>query len=296
MEIQYYLTFREVAECGSYTRAGERLGYAQSTVTVQMQKLEKAYGAPLFERYGRTLRLTEAGHALLLYAERIAEAYTESFAAFESRGVGTLMVGTIETMAAFLLPAYLQRFREDYPGVKLRVFPTSQREILTKIKQGEWDIGFILDPPLNDPELDVTTVREEKLVIVSSADHPFAGKHTIAIRDMQEQSLIVTERTCTYRAAMEHALAENRIKANIVSELGSIEAIKQCIRAGLGAALLPYITVEAEVKRGELQISEPDRAWLQPFYTQIVLSKKKKQGLPIRRLLELLQEPALKSG
>ncbi|CAM4286085.1 LysR family transcriptional regulator [Paenibacillus tarimensis] len=289
MDIQYYLTFREVAACGSFTRAGERLGYAQSTVTVQIQKLEKAYGAPLFERYGRTLRLTEAGVALSRYAEQITDAYNESLAVMQSPNFGTLMVGTIETLAAFFLPAYLQRFRNDYPGIALAVYPTNEREVLSRVKQGEWDVGLILDPLLYDPELETVMLREERLVIISGDAHPFAGKDVISIRDFEKQSMILTERTCTYRAAMEHAIADHKVKVNIVSELGSIEAIKQCVRAGLGAALLPYVTVEAEVKRGELHISKPDPQWLPPFYTQLVISRKKKPALPLRRLLELLQ-------
>jgi DNA-binding transcriptional LysR family regulator len=101
MDFIYLHTFCEVARCGSLTRAAETLGYAQSSVTTQVQKLEEQYGAVLFERYGRRMRLTQAGEVLFLYARQILALQAEARAHLSDQQTGTLTIGTIETLAAY---------------------------------------------------------------------------------------------------------------------------------------------------------------------------------------------------
>ena len=105
MDLLYLHTFREVARWGSFTRAADELGYAQPTVTAQMQKLEQSYGALLFERHGRKLRLTQAGEALLRYARELTRLYGESKDVVSSQSRGPIRIGTIDTLAAYFLPA-----------------------------------------------------------------------------------------------------------------------------------------------------------------------------------------------
>lgn len=104
MELTYLKTFREVAKWGSFTRAAETLGYAQSSITTQIQKLEESYGAVLLERFGRKMRLTMAGETLLQYADDIVRLHEESKEVLSTQSKGTLTIGTIETLAAFFLP------------------------------------------------------------------------------------------------------------------------------------------------------------------------------------------------
>jgi DNA-binding transcriptional LysR family regulator len=101
MEFTYLKTFREVARLGSFTRAAEVLGYAQSSITAQIQKLEDSYGAVLVERFGRSMKLTIAGEALLQYANELQRLHEESKEVVSRQSKGTLSIGTIETLAAF---------------------------------------------------------------------------------------------------------------------------------------------------------------------------------------------------
>ncbi|MGZ4164842.1 MAG: LysR family transcriptional regulator, partial [Tumebacillaceae bacterium] len=110
MNLAFLQTFCEVAKWGSFTRAADELGYAQSSVTMQIQKLEETYGVVLVERYGRKMRLTDAGEELLRYAKQMVALYEESKASLRQQKTGTLKIGTIETVAAFYLPAILQTF------------------------------------------------------------------------------------------------------------------------------------------------------------------------------------------
>ncbi|TGU59434.1 LysR family transcriptional regulator, partial [Mesorhizobium sp. M00.F.Ca.ET.186.01.1.1] len=119
------------------------LGYAQPTVTAQMQKLEQSYGVPLFERYGRRLRMTQAGEALLPYAREMIRLYGESKDIVNRQASGPLAIGTIDTLAAFFLPPYLQSFREQYPAVDLVLRTASEEVILQQLRDGYLDIGII---------------------------------------------------------------------------------------------------------------------------------------------------------
>jgi DNA-binding transcriptional LysR family regulator len=106
MELIYFQTFREVAARQSFTRAAEELGYAQSSVSTQIQKLENAYGVQLFERYGKQLRLTSSGEELLKLAVRMLDLYQESKETVARQAGGTLSIGTIDSLASYYLPSF----------------------------------------------------------------------------------------------------------------------------------------------------------------------------------------------
>jgi DNA-binding transcriptional LysR family regulator len=119
MDFIYLQTFCEVAKWGNFTRAAEALGYAQSSVTTQIQKLEEQYGAVLFERAGRKMRPTQAGEVLLPYARQILALQAEARTQLSEQQTGTITIGTIETLAAFYLPPVLQTFHDKYPKITL---------------------------------------------------------------------------------------------------------------------------------------------------------------------------------
>jgi len=287
MELTYLRTFREVVKKGSYTKAAETLGYAQSSVTTQIQKLEAAYGAVLLERFGRGMRLTLAGEALLRYADEIARLHDESKEVVSKQSKGTLSVGTIETLAAFYLPPYLQAYRERFPEINVTLQPGNEPQIIESVKEGELDVGIILDPPFSDPELHTTVLREEQLVIIAHPDHRFAGQEEIRLEDIESESLILTEDGCTYRAMLLKLLRNGHIGYRLAYEFGNLEAIKQCVTYGLGIALLPRIAVAEAVRQGQV-VAIP---FVHPecrFYTQLIYAKKKWQSNPFQGFIKLL--------
>ncbi|CAN7751990.1 LysR family transcriptional regulator [Paenibacillus sp. LjRoot153] len=287
MEMTYLRTFREVAKCGSFTRAAETLGYAQSSITAQIQKLEESYGAVLLERFGRTMKLTMAGEALLQYANEIYRLHEESKEVVSQQSKGTLTIGTIETLAAFYLPPYLQAYRRDYPDVNIVIQPGNEPFIIESVKEGVLDIGIILDPPFTDPELDSSILREEPLVIIASPDHKLAGQSEVHVEDLENESLILTEDGCTYRAMLLKVLKGNQVSYKLSYEFGNLEAIKQCVTYGLGIALLPRITVAEEIRKGQL-VAIPFVHPACKFYTQLIIAKKKWKSKAYLGFLELL--------
>jgi DNA-binding transcriptional LysR family regulator len=287
VELTYLKTFREVAKWGSYTRAAEVLGYAQSSITTQIQKLEESYGTVLLERFGRSMKLTIAGEALLQYANDIYRLHEESKEVVSKQSKGTLTIGTIETMAAVYLPPHLHAYRRSYPDVNVVIQLGNEPYIIESVKEGVLDIGIILDPPFTDPELDTCILREETLVIITSPEHKFAGQNEVHVEDLESESLILTEDGCTYRAMLLKVLKGNQINFSLSYEFGNLEAIKQCVIYGLGVALLPRIAVAEEIRKGQI-IAIP---FVHPecrFYTQLIYSKKKWKSKAFEGFVELL--------
>jgi len=287
MELTYLKTFREVAKWGNYTRAAEALGYAQSSVTTQIQKLEESYGVVLMERFGRQMRLTLAGQMLLQYANEIHRLHEESKEAVSRQSKGTLSIGTIETLAAFYLPPYLGAYRRDYPDINVMIQPGNEPEIIEAVKEGQLDMGIILDPPFADGELHTVVLREEPLVIIVSPEHPLTARSEVRAMDLDHASLILTEDGCTYRAMLLRVLQAHPIGYRIAYEFGNLEAIKQCVINGLGIALLPRIAVAGEVRKGQV-VPLPFVDPACRFFTQLIYPKKKWQSNAFVGFLELL--------
>jgi len=288
VDIVYMRSFLEVARCQSFTKAAENLGYVQSSVTAQIQKIEHEYGVVLFERYGRSIRLTSEGEQLLETFATILELYDDSKRMIARQAKGTLEIGTIESLMAFLLPPHFRRFTESFPEINLQVNLLTEPGILQAVRTGQLEIGILMDPPIEDDDLETVTVRQETLVLIAHPDHPLSELPRVGIADLEGQYLIVTEQGCTYRAALERLLGKHGIRYHVLHEFGSLEAIKQCVSYGLGIALVPRIVAIRELNERKL-VALPFAHTDITFYTQIVYHKKKWLSPPIRYLIELLE-------
>lgn len=239
----------------SFTRAAAELGYVQSNVTAQVKALERELGAPLFDRLGRRVVLTDAGRRLLLYAERILDLHEEARAAVAADGeepTGTLTLSAPETLCTYRLPRLLHRFRSRYPRVRVTFRPMACDGLEAGVAGGALDVAFLLEGPVKAPSLEVEALVEEPLVLLAAPDHPLAGAGSVDLGDLADDTVLLTEAGCSYRTMFERALAEAGARPTTVLEFGSVEAIKQCVISGMGVAVLPSVVVEAELARGEL--------------------------------------------
>lgn len=287
MDLTYLRTFREVAKRQSFTRAAEELGYAQSSVTMQIQKIEKEYGVPLIERHGRVLRLTPPGEELLKLFVEILDLYDRSKETIAQQIGGTLTIGTIDSLAAFYLPPYLQQLRTKFPKLDIHLQTMQEANLVAKIKDGEVDIGLMLDRTTTDSLLDRTIIRDEPLVLIAPVNHPLAQMETVMLQDLNNCELIVSEESCIYRSLFENLLKEHGIIFRIGFELSNLEAIKRCVMNGLGIALLPKIVAEEEIERGnlaELSFAHPEIH----FDLQLLMHPKKWKSQPLQFLTQML--------
>ncbi|BFT70114.1 LysR family transcriptional regulator [Paenibacillus sp. P36] len=287
MDIQYFITFREVSRCQSLTRAAERLGYAQSTVSIQIQTLEKHYNQKLFDRTSKKFKLTESGLQLLQFADSIVNAYFNAEDHFTKEPKTNLAIGAIEALATYFLPPY-EAYKRKFMDRSISFFPSCELDLIRKIKQNELDMGLILSPHLSDPEMRTIQIREEKLVIVCPPDHPLSGEKNINMSELQNSSFILTEKDCGYRAALERLLEDHDISYQIVSEMGSIECVKQCVMYGMGLAFIPLIVVQEQIAKNQLSFFTLQDNLLPSFYTQIILHKNKRVSSSLQEFIDML--------
>jgi DNA-binding transcriptional LysR family regulator len=178
MELRQLATFKTVAEVRGITRAAEQLGYAQSSVTAQIQALEEELGTPLFDRLGKRIVLTQAGQRLLEYARRLLAMHDEAVQAVRSHSVpaGTLTIGSPESLAAFRLPAVIQEYKKRFPQVTVILKPGSCWEMRALIRQGELDVAFLMDTETDEEsDLQVEPLITEEMALVASTGHPLAN-------------------------------------------------------------------------------------------------------------------------
>lgn len=254
MELRQLVTFRMVAQTLSFSRTATALNYAQSTVSTQIQGLEEELGVSLFDRMGKSVVLTEAGQRLLGYAEKMVDLAGEARAAV-SEGetiTGSLIISAPETLCTYRLPAVLRRFRERYPQVQLIFRSEPETGLQRPIREGVIDVAFVMAESFQVPNLITEALIPEPLLIVAYPDHPLTQRSGVSFADLQNEPLVLTEATCGYRVMFERALTAAGIRPLPPMEFHSVEAIKQCVMAGIGLAFLPVVAMATEIAQGRL--------------------------------------------
>ncbi|MDO7907943.1 LysR family transcriptional regulator [Paenibacillus sp. JX-17] len=289
MDLTYLQTFREVAIRHSFTRAAEVLGYAQSSVTTQIQKLEKAYNVKLFERYSNNkIRLTSAGEELFKLAGQMLELFEQSKEKLAAQGGGSITIGTMDSIASYFLASHIQVTRHEFPDLNIRLHTDREELVLHQVKEGEADVGLILAEDANDSALQWVKIREEPLVLLVHPNHPLLEKKRIGLSDLTDAEWIMPEHTCNYRQLLERLLRANGIAYRIGLELGNPEAIKRSIKTGEGISILPQMAAIEEIERGELKVLPFEHAALK-LDIQLVLHPKKWVSNALRFFMESLR-------
>ncbi|GGY69171.1 LysR family transcriptional regulator [Streptomyces omiyaensis] len=282
MELRLLATFEKVAEVLSFTRAAAELGYAQSSVTSQVRALETSLGTELFERLGGRIRLTEAGGRLLPYARRMAELAEEARAAVAAgEPAGTVTVGTMESLTTYRLPPLLEYLHHRHPAVRLALRPTLGDATRQALRQGTYDVGFLMEAGTAHEGLESEVLGPEPLALVAAPGHPLAGRAGPTAADLAGAGLIGTEPGCAYRDLFEAELAGSGAE---FLEFGTIEASKRAVASGLGIALLPRVAVREELASGELVALD----WEAPFtlFTQLAWRRGKRLPAHVRLFVE----------
>jgi DNA-binding transcriptional LysR family regulator len=259
VEMKHLATFLEVARSMSFTRAAEKLGYVQSSVTAHIKALEADLGAALFERLGRRIVLTTAGkelrgHAqhLVNYAEQTREAVRQAGGdPHEVRG--TLHIAAPESLCAYRLPAVLGALQDRYPLLRVAFQPAGRAALLAALKEGSLDVGFLLERDVTATMITAELLAREPLLLVARPGHPIADEQSVQTLQLADQTLLLIEKGCAQRELIDAELNEAGVDP-VTMEFVSVEAIKKCVEAGLGVAMLPESTVSGEIQRGELVV------------------------------------------
>ncbi|MFX3649918.1 MAG: LysR family transcriptional regulator [Paenibacillus sp.] len=254
MEIRQLKTFWTLASTCSFSQTAELLSYVPSTITMQIKSLEEELGVKLLDRLGKKVVLTDAGQQFLPYATKILNDVEEAKCISSQHGelAGTVVIGADEVLCAYLLPALFKRFRADHPGVRLLFRPLSGQELKSSLREGHADVVFVLDEPVGSKDLHSEFLKSETFQMVVSPDHMLASRSALVIDDFHKQHFLLTEKNCSYRTYFDQSLLKKGADALTELEFHSVEAIKQCVLAGLGIALLPEMALKKELSEGEV--------------------------------------------
>ncbi|AKG37712.1 LysR family transcriptional regulator [Paenibacillus durus] len=294
MESRHLFTFLVVVEAGSFTRAAQKLDYAQSSITAQIQTLENELGQPLFDRIGKKITLTDAGRRLLPYAQEISKMHAMAENALRSQsGIGgSLKIGAPESLAAFRLPGIIREFRGRFPQVEMILKPGYCWELLEMIRSGELDLAFLLEPEREDKDLHIETLVHEEMALVAPVNHRLAHRSKAQPSDLKEETILHTETGCSYRLLFEQHLNAHGVYPDPKLEFWSIEAIKQCVMAGLGISFLPLVTVQKELAEGTMaRLNWDDES--QRVATQVAYHRKKWKSPALDAFMETVRQHAL---
>ncbi|NJL23460.1 MAG: LysR family transcriptional regulator [Leptolyngbyaceae cyanobacterium SM1_3_5] len=245
---------------GSFKRAADSLYVSQPAVSLQVQNLERQLDVPLFDRGGRRAQLTEAGHLLLSYGDRILTLCQETCRAIEDlqnlQG-GTLIVGASQTTGTYLLPRMIGLFRQRYSDVAVQLHVHSTRRTAWSVANGQIDLAIIGGevPPELQESLEIIPYAEDELALILPVDHPLARSTAIQKDDLYKLNFIALDSQSTIRKVIDQVLTRCGIETRrlkIEMELNSIEAIKNAVQAGLGAAFVSISAIEKELQMGVL--------------------------------------------
>jgi len=274
------LILKAIAAEGSFKRAADHLHVSQPAISLQIQNLEKQLNVPLFDRGGRKAELTQAGKLLLEYGETILSLCQETCRAIEdlqSLQGGTLMVGASQTTGTYLLPRMIGLFRQKYPQVAVQLQVHSTRRTSWAVANGQIDLAIIGGevPAELQETLKIIPYAEDELALILPVDNPLAANQTIPKEELYNLQFIALDSQSTIRKVIDQVLTRSKIntkRLKIEMELNSIEAIKNAVQSGLGAAFVSITAIEKELQMGILH-----RAYI--------------EGVEVKRTLSLIINP-----
>ncbi len=249
MELHQLRYFVAVAETGSFTRAAEREGVTQPTLSEQVIRLEgKAHGVGrrLFDRLGRKVVLTDAGQELLGRAQSILAAVGEAERAVrDSAEGGRLRVGAIPTIAPFVLPPAVMRFSKPHPGVQLHLVEERTEQLLAALLAGELDIG-VMALPIRDERLHVEKLYAEPLVMALPATHRLAAKTEVKLADVVDEPFILLDDMHCFGDQVLSLCRRGGVEPQVVCRGEQIVTLLAMVGAGVGVSVVPEMAAAGD--------------------------------------------------
>lgn len=294
MDIKNLLTFIHVAELRSFTKAGDRLGYSQSTVSFQIRQLENELGVPLFERINRTVTLTEHGSRLLRSAYKINE-LLEGFSAEtigETEISGRVRLAMADSLSSEVIRRIFPELHKKYPGITLECISAGTQEMFRLLNQNEADLVYTLDSHIYDTNYVILQEARIGVHFICASGNPLAEEKHISLEQLVKQPFLLTEKGMSYRRMLDEQLAERSLEIQPVFVSGNTKLICSLVAQNAGIALLPDYITKPYAEKGAVQyLSMPElniEVW-----TQLLHHRDKWVSEPMRVVIEYLHQCAL---
>lgn len=268
--------FLAVARAAGFSSAARELGQSQSSLSQAVAALEEALGQALFVRDGRATHLTEAGVILAEHAERalaeLARA-TEALASLRDLTRGSLLVGTSDTLASYLLPPVFAAFRARYPGVELRLDNRPSPEVTERVAQHRCDLGIVSLPlpkavsregrSARGARATIATsaLRSQRDVVICPPRHALAKRRSLTMADLLREPLVMLDPSTGTRGLFDERCRALGVRPHVVMEMSSVEVIKRLVELGFGLSIIPALAVTRELAQNTLRALRVPPPW-----------------------------------
>ena len=291
MDIRALNIFIEVAELGSFTKAGDKLGYSQPTISFQIKQLEKEMGVSLFDRIGHTVSLTDAGRDALRYAQHICHLSQEMLldTAGSREPAGVLRLGMPDSLCEALIAGHFHDFRNRYPKISLRIVTGDTEPLLGFLDHNEADLILTMDDHLYDPNYVIVDEEPIDVHFVVSPDNVLVEKDTVTVEELLQHPFLLTEKGMSYRRLLDERLARASMEIQPVLETGRADLICSLAEENAGVGFLPdYVTADS-VRKGKLV-----RLKVQDFqvvvWKQLLYRREKWVSLPMQAMIDHISQ------
>ena len=261
MEIRNLITFVQVAELNSFTKAARALDYSQSTVSFQIRQLETELDCLLFERINHTLRLTDKGRELLEYAQQVRH-LTDEFLQTRAANqpvTGHVRIVTPDSVCEAMITDHYADFYARYPGITLKFATADTDDMFRILDHNEADVMLTLDTHVYHQDYVIAKEVRMGTHFVVGADHPLAGQGTVDMQTLAQQPFLLTEKGMGYRRVLDAALAKLSIQLHPVLEIGRPDIIMRVLEQGQAVSFLPDFVMRDAVADGRLVLLDvPD--------------------------------------
>lgn len=290
MDTHSLTIFLAVADEGSFTQAAERLHLTQPAVSKRIALLEEQLGAPLFDRIGRSIQLTEAGRTLAPRARRWLGELDDMRRSIHNLGdkvEGVLRIGTSHHVGLHRLPPILRRYSSLYPDVQLDIHFIDSEEAWEAVLHGDLEMGLVTLPPEPDSRLMQKAIWDDPLVFMAAPDHPLAQKDApLSLASLTPYPALLPSSATFTRRLVTRLFEEHRLNAEIAMSTNYLETLYMMVSIGLGWSLLPEAMLDTRVTRLEVEARLPIR---QLGY---VIHPERSRSNAANALIELLQADA----
>lgn len=254
MNRNHLALFRAVAEHGNITAASAALNISQPAVSSQVAALERDLGVKLFDRLPRGVRLTDVGRVLFDYAWRIGQLESEASQAVQDHlGLrkGRLAIGASTSIGSYFLPELMGTYAQEHPGVQLSLIISNTEDIQRDLADGTLDIG-LTEGFASADDFHIEVFREDELLLIAPKGHPLTERSPVTLDELMKFPLLAREQGSGTRAVLERELGRHDIQFQPAMSLGSTEALKRAVAAGLGLAWISELTLGLELTAGNL--------------------------------------------
>lgn len=296
MDLRSLNIFIQVAELGSFTRAGEKLGYSQPTISFQIKQLERELNVQLFERIGHTVSLTEDGGTALVHAQQICRIHQEMVSGpdHSREAQGVIRLATADSLCMPVVARRFGEFRATYPNVALNVSTGSTSHLFRLLDHNEVDLICTMDIQVFDTTYVIASEEKVGIHFVASAHSPLSQLKKLTVPDLLEYPFLLTEKGMSYRRLLDERLAHDGLQIQPILEAGSADLLCRLVEQNLGISFLPDYVTDQAVQAGTI-VRLPIKNFDIGLWKQLIYRRDKWVSLPLQAVVAHLSKILLET-